>query len=226
MRRFATVWICCLAATSAARADIKANHDAGIQLYQGIVRQNPFRLEPLPPAATAAEPVVSNSFANLKLTGISASAAHKSAYLLWEERGRPPYYFSLAEGQREGAWEMVAIDAINETVRLRRQGIERVLSLKANGVKSGAQMAFENRPFVEEHTRAHEAHEQRERVRVERERAEAAQLLHQQTILSATFSPDGHRVVTTTPDGTARIWDAQTGRPIDNAAGEPNGVNP
>jgi len=226
MRRFVTVWIGCLAATSAARADIKADRDAGIQLYQRIVTQNPFRLGTLSPPQAAPEPVVSNSFADVKLTGISASAGHKSAYLLWEERGRPPHYFSLAEGQREGAWEMVAIDAINETVRLRRQGIERVLSLKTNGVKPGAQIAPENRKFVDEHTRAHQLHQLREQERIQRERAEAEQLLHQQRILSATFSPDGHRIVTPTPDGTARIWDVRTGMPIDAGAGEPSGVNP
>jgi hypothetical protein len=31
---------------------------------------------------------------------------------------------------------------------------------------------------------------------------------------SAAFSPDGHRIVTASADHSARIWDAQTGRPI------------
>ncbi|HKS36358.1 MAG TPA: hypothetical protein VJW76_04150 [Verrucomicrobiae bacterium] len=171
MRRFVTIWIGCLAAATAGRADIKTDHGAGTHLYQDIIRQNPFRLEPIPLLEAAPKPVASNSFVDLKLTGISASAGHKSAYLLCEERGRPPHYFSLAEGQKEGAWEVVAIDAVNETVRLRCQGIERVFSLKTNGVKSGVQVALENRRFVDEHTRAHERHQQRERERVDRERA-------------------------------------------------------
>jgi len=171
LKRFATVWIGCLAATSAARADIQTDHTPGTHLYRDIVRQNAFRLKPLPAAPAAPEPVTSNTPVDLKLTGIAASPGHKSAYFLWDERGRPAHYFSLAEGQKEGALEMVAIDVINETVRLRRQGIEIVLSLKTNGLKSGTQIAIENRTFVDEHTRAHELHQQRERERIDRERA-------------------------------------------------------
>jgi len=171
MRRFATVWIGCLAATFAARADIKADHGAGTHLYRDIVRQNAFRLNPLPPAPAAPDAITSNTPADLKLTGIAASVGHKSAYFLWDERGKPPRYFSLAEGQKEGALEMVAIDVVSETVRLRRQGTEMVLSLKTNGIKSGAQIALDNRRFVDEHTLAHELHQQREHERIDRERA-------------------------------------------------------
>ena len=35
--------------------------------------------------------------------------------------------------------------------------------------------------------------------------------------MSAAFSPDGKRIVTASSDKTARLWDAETGKPI----GEP-----
>ena len=40
---------------------------------------------------------------------------------------------------------------------------------------------------------------------------------HESQVESATFSPDGKRIVTASRDKTARIWDASTGQPI----GEP-----
>jgi WD40 repeat protein len=40
---------------------------------------------------------------------------------------------------------------------------------------------------------------------------------HADRVLSAAFSPDGRRIVTASFDKTARLWDAETGKPI----GEP-----
>ncbi len=42
-------------------------------------------------------------------------------------------------------------------------------------------------------------------------------LRHESRVVSAQFSPDGRRIVTASPDKTARVWDATTGRPV----GEP-----
>ena len=49
--------------------------------------------------------------------------------------------------------------------------------------------------------------------------ANAADLFveHGGEVNSASFSPDGKRLVTASHDGTARVWDAGTGKPV----GEP-----
>jgi WD40 repeat protein len=41
-----------------------------------------------------------------------------------------------------------------------------------------------------------------------------APLQHQSSVASAAFSPDGRRVVTASLDNTARVWEADTGKPV------------
>ena len=48
---------------------------------------------------------------------------------------------------------------------------------------------------------------------------------HNDSVLSAAFSPDGRRLVTASLDGTARIWDAETGRPLMQLTGHTARVN-
>ena len=46
------------------------------------------------------------------------------------------------------------------------------------------------------------------------------------TVDSASFSPDGKRVVTASLDKTARIWDAETGKPVGEAMTHGGGSTP
>ncbi|MCZ8048580.1 MAG: AAA-like domain-containing protein [Microcystis sp. LE19-41.2A] len=49
-------------------------------------------------------------------------------------------------------------------------------------------------------------------------------LAHQNTVITAAFSPDGKRIVTASEDNTARVWDAETGREIASLNGHQKAV--
>jgi WD40 repeat protein/tRNA A-37 threonylcarbamoyl transferase component Bud32 len=51
-------------------------------------------------------------------------------------------------------------------------------------------------------------------LNLSKESATAIDLLHDDTVTHAEFSPDGTRVITACKDGSARIWNAQTGQPL------------
>lgn len=164
------ILICAWALSPVVHADVQTNAGPQSQGYRRIVEINPFKLIPeVPPPSVPAIPTGNPS--DLKLTGIADSGGKKSAYFMLEERGKSPRYISVAEGNAGDGLEVVAIDIQAETVRLRRNGVSLVLSLKTDDVKSADQLRRAEKHFVDEHGRAHELHQQRERARIERERA-------------------------------------------------------
>ncbi len=50
-------------------------------------------------------------------------------------------------------------------------------------------------------------------------------MTHGDAVNSASFSPDGKRVVTASRDKTARVWDAETGKPVGEAMTHGDAVN-
>ena len=48
---------------------------------------------------------------------------------------------------------------------------------------------------------------------------------HERDVWSATFSPDGRRIVTASPDKTARLWDAEDGRLLAKLTGHEDSVS-
>jgi hypothetical protein len=121
----------------------------------------------LPPAAA-----ISNSAPDLLLTGIVELSGRRWAALLRAERGQPLRQYTLKEGERQDGLEIVAIDVKAEKVIVRHAGTEISLSFKTHGRPAAEQAWAAEKQFVDDHARAHELHEQRERERVARERAE------------------------------------------------------
>ena len=109
----------------------------------------------------------------LRLTGIVSIGQYKRAYLLHEERGRAPEYLTLREGERVGAIELRTVDAEHEKVHVLQNGKDAWLSFASQETTDRRARQAENE-FVEEHTRAHEALQRRERERLAKEAAGAA----------------------------------------------------
>lgn len=235
MKRAGRICFGCLALTLSLHADSGVTSDPTTRRYQQILTRNGFGLKP--PAQPQPEPGFASPMApdDLKLTGIASWGHRKSAYFVTDAGGNPSRSFSLVEGQKDGSLEVLAIDVVRETVLLRRDGADLLLSLKANGIRNPDLARLEEKQFVEEHTRAHEAREQLDRLRVEHERAEAEMLLQRQreqipaaggtkneaSLEHVAFDPTGQRMITITPDGTARVWDATTGQLIENGEQQP-----
>ena len=111
--------------------------------------------------------------ATVRLTGIVSIGHYKRAYLVQEERGRLPEYLTLQEGEKVGSLEMRAVEAESGRVHILRDGKDLWLSF-ASQETAERQTRQTEKQFVDEHTRAHEALQRRERERLARESTEAA----------------------------------------------------
>jgi hypothetical protein len=110
----------------------------------------------------AAEPSASP---RLRLTGIVAIGDYKRVYVRLEERGRPPEHVTLREGKESSGLLLRRVDAEAGEVHIVQNGKNVLLSLA--GQDSDERRAKQaEKEFVEEHTRAHEELQRRERERL------------------------------------------------------------
>ncbi len=96
--------------------------------YQTIVERNPFGLKPPPPPP--APPTNEQPKIEFYLTGITSigkAPGDKRAYLMSKDAKSPAYY-SLKEGQSKDGLEVVEIDAKNKSVKVRNNGIEKLMT--------------------------------------------------------------------------------------------------
>jgi hypothetical protein len=102
--------------------------------YQTIVERNPFGLKPPPPppaAPTNEPPKV--EFYLTGITSIGESANRKRAYLMSKDAKAPTYY-SLTEGQSKDGLEILQIDAKNKSVKIRNNGIEKLMTFASDRI--------------------------------------------------------------------------------------------
>ncbi len=116
--------------------------DAAENPYLGIIDRNVFGLKPAPPPPLPPPPVVAPP-QKITLTGIVKAFGKKQVFFRTPaapKPGEPPKEtsFMLSEGERAGEIEILEINEIAGTVRLKNHGVEQPLSLEKDGMKPQA----------------------------------------------------------------------------------------
>ena len=108
--------------------------DLGDSPYEGIVKRNAFELKPIPPVVieTNTPPPPPS---NLKLTGISTITDTPQLMLIVTEPGGKQVNKMLKEGEKDGAIEVVSIDAKAGSAKVRNAGTETLMTFEKDGVK-------------------------------------------------------------------------------------------
>ncbi len=101
--------------------------------YSVIYERNPFGLRPLPPPKTnfVAKPPQDQ----ILLTGITSIGRERAYFMSKPSPGRLPHYYCLGVGEGKDTLEVLDIDLVAKTVRVRHAGEELVMNFWANGVK-------------------------------------------------------------------------------------------
>ena len=134
-------------AAVAATACVLAASSCGVNLhadenpYLKIISRNAFGIKPVPPPPAPAEipkplePPKPPS--NITLTGLAEYGDGRHVYLVVTKAGaKTPDYLDLREGERQDELEIVSVDPIQETVRIRSDGKESTIDFKTNGNKT------------------------------------------------------------------------------------------
>ncbi len=122
------------AAALLALAAQAATLDPSTSPYQGIVDRNVFGLKAKVSDADDVAPVAPPP--KLTLTGITTILGNKRALLTTPAvPNKPAESLMLTEGQRDGEVEVLEIDEVAGTVKVKNHGIEQTLDFKTDGVK-------------------------------------------------------------------------------------------
>jgi hypothetical protein len=109
-----------------------ANEESAPRDFKGIPARNVFGLKaPTPPAPPAPPP---SPTINVKLTGLLTILSSKRAVLQITEGGKTESKI-IKEGDRDGEVEVLEINEIAGTVRIKNRGDEATLDFDKNGVK-------------------------------------------------------------------------------------------
>ena len=102
--------------------------------YKTIAERNPFGLKPPPPPVVATPPVVEQAKSDLKLTGITSFGSVKAYFMATDPKSKAPEYFSLGVDEKKDGIELLSIDDVAKSVRIRSAVGETLMTFATHGV--------------------------------------------------------------------------------------------
>jgi hypothetical protein len=105
--------------------------------YKLIADRNPFGLKPLPPPQTNAPVQAQQPKSDIKLTGITSFGTRKAYFKISEVKGKEDFY-TLGEGEAKDGLEVLNIDDVGKSVRIRNAGVETLMTFASHGITAAA----------------------------------------------------------------------------------------
>jgi hypothetical protein len=121
-----------------ASAAYGVNTDPDERNYRIIVERNPFGIKPPPPPPTNTPPPVVQPKDKILLTGITSIGALRAYFMTEAPANKQAEYYSLGVDEKKDDLEVIGIDPVARSVRVRNSGVESVMTFAANGVKPPA----------------------------------------------------------------------------------------
>ena len=156
------LWV--VASPGPARADTPAP-----ETYQTIVQRNPFGLRPPAPITAAAPSSEKKILPPIALTGLAARGERRWACFNLGQPGKPARSLKLVVGQRDEDVHLLSVDVAAETAEILHAGQPFHLSLKGPIANRLVAAALQDQILMQEHTRASELYQRRERLREQQE---------------------------------------------------------
>ena len=127
----------CVLVTKAAYALTDETAVSDERNYRVFIERNPFGLKPPPPAVTNA---LTNAAPKdeILLTGFTTIGSPRAYFMSKAPPGKEAEKYSLGIDEKRAELEVLEINPLHGSVRVRNSGIESVMTLAANGVKAPA----------------------------------------------------------------------------------------
>ncbi len=110
------------------------------RVYSTIIDRNPFGLKPPPPPPPPAEEIEPPEVKDLeiKLTGITSFGVKRAYFMVTTLKDKTTDYYALGEAEKVDALEVLQIDDVNRNVRIRKSGVETLMSFVSHGIPAPA----------------------------------------------------------------------------------------